>query len=99
MLENIKIGLLGLVLVVSSYGVYQISTVKTEMQTLKDEMSAKMTAINAFSANTSGNSAQNNQSAMPSQDILPSTESVVSGPTTSIKFDEEIHSFGTVQSC
>jgi hypothetical protein len=98
MLENIKIGLLGVVLVVSSYGVYQISTLKDDMQTLKDEMSAKMTAMSAYNVNTvSASGTQNNQTNIPAQDILPSTEVVSSGPKTSIKFDEEVHSFGTVE--
>mgnify|MGYP000082297899 FL=1 len=99
MMENIKIGLLGLITVLSGYSVYQVSTVKGEMETLKEEMSAKMTMFNAASSNANqqnATSVNTNPTTNPNTN-LPSTEVKNVGPTTSIKFGEEVHDFGTVE--
>jgi len=99
MMENIKIGLLGLITVLSGYSVYQVSTVKGEMETLKEEMSAKMTMFNAASSNANqqnATSVNTNPTTNPNTN-LPSTEVKNVGPTTSIKFVEEVHDFGTVE--
>lgn len=99
MMENIKIGLLGLITVISGYSVYQVSTVKGEMETLKEEMTAKMTMFNSSMNNNSGASSsvtQPNTSSQVKNNNLPSTEIKPQGPTTAIKFGEEIHDFGTV---
>jgi hypothetical protein len=98
MMENIKIGLLGLITVISGYSVYQVSTVKGEMETLKEEMSAKMTMFNAsVNSGVSNNSNVSTSVTQPQTNNLPSTEIKTQGPTTAIKFGEEIHDFGTVE--
>lgn len=97
MMDNIKIGLLGLITVISGYSVYQVSTVKAEMETLKEEMSAKMTMLKVSSSSTSPAATPNQNTPPNNTNNLPSTEIKSQGPTTSIKFDEEIHDFGTVE--
>lgn len=99
MMENLKIGLLGLITVISGYSVYQVSTVKAEMETLKEEMSAKMTLFNASVNNGGANSSSNASSSItsPQSNNLPTTEIKTNVPTTSIKFGEEVHDFGTVE--
>ena len=100
MIENIKIGLLGLALVVSSYSVYQVSVVKGEMDTLKDEFAAKVTSMNTLLAqqtNAANPTSNNNPVNQTNTNNLPTTEVVTSGPKTKIQFAEEIHDFGTVE--
>jgi len=98
-MDKINIGLLGVILIITSLGVYQTNSLKSEIADLKTEMNAKLTMYNATAkpdVNTN-NVAQNNPINNTTPNNLPSTETTKKGPTTSIKFSEEVYNYGKVE--
>lgn len=98
MLDKVKIGLIGLVLVISAYSVYQISALKGEINSLKNDLTTNISSLKNMQMNSqplgSSNTAvkpNTNANALPDNITKPK------GPTTAIKFAEEIHDFGTVE--
>lgn len=104
MLDKVKIGLIGLVLVISAYSVYQVSVLKEELNELSTDVT---TGINSLKTSQGANSnaqptgkqdnsnitaeLNNNSNPLPVNNVEPK------GPTTAIKFAEEVHHFGTVE--
>lgn len=95
MMDKVKLGLLGLVLVISAYGVYQISALKGEINTLKNDLTTNISSLKNIqsSQGTNANVPSPNMNTKP----LPVNETKPKGPITSIKFAEEMHEFGTVE--
>jgi hypothetical protein len=97
-MDKINIGLLGVILIITSLGVYQTNSLKAEITDLKTDLNAKLTTYNATTksdVNTNNNTLQNNQNL--NNNSLPSVETLKKGPTTNIKFAEEVHNYGSVE--
>lgn len=95
-MDKVKLGLLGAILVISAYGVYQVSSLKSEVSMLKEDMIANVNSIKSMQSAAQGSTISTN---ITNNDVnaLPENNSKPVGPTTSIKFAEEIHHFGTVE--
>ena len=99
-MDKINIGLLGVILIITSLGVYQTNSLKGEIEALRTDMNAKLTTYNATNkgdVNTSNNSVQNNPNQNLNNNSLPTTETTKKGPTTNIKFAEEVFNYGNVE--
>ena len=101
MLDKVKIGLIGLVLVISAYSVYQISVLKDELNKLSNDLTTSLSTLKTSQTNNAATN-QGNQSNISTNvnnksNPLPSNNNKSQGPTTSIKFAEEVHNFGTVE--
>ncbi len=98
-MDKVNIGLLGVILIITSLGVYQTNSLKAEIADLKTDLNAKLTTYNATNKSdvtNTNNTIQNN----PNQNLnnnLPTTETPKKGPTTNIKFAEEVHNYGSVE--
>ncbi|MCB9189414.1 MAG: DUF1573 domain-containing protein [Flavobacteriales bacterium] len=99
-MDKVKIGLIGLVLVLSAFSIYQISELKGEINDLRNDLTTNINALKSTQVAAGSNngvvtnpvsSNANNTNQLPSTNVKPV------GPTTSIKFAEEIHNFGTVE--
>lgn len=97
-MDKVKLGLLGLVLVISAYSVYQISSLKGEINTLRNDLTTNINSIKNINMNATPNNAGINSNTPPTNtNPLPVNETKPKGPTTAIKFAEELHNFGTVE--
>lgn len=97
-MDKINIGLLGVILIITSLGVYQTNSLKAEIADLKTDLNAKLTTYNATTksdVNTNNNALQNNQNL--NNNSLPTAETPKKGPTTNIKFAEEVFNYGKVE--
>lgn len=97
MVDKVKLGLLGLVLVISAYSVYQISALKGEINTLKNDLTTNISSLKNIQASNPNAGNANVPPANVNTNPLPVNETKPKGPTTSIKFAEELHHFGTVE--
>lgn len=95
-MDKVKLGLLGLILVISAYSVFQISSLKGEVEGLKDDLITNINSIKNMQSAAQGSTNQ-----VPpmntNNNALPDNVSKPAGPTTAMKFAEELHHFGTVE--
>lgn len=101
MLDKVKLGLLGLVLVISAVSVYQISSLKGEIETLRNDLTTNISSLKTMQTNSqnTANNSNNNTISTPVDNttVLPTNETKPKGLSTSIAFAEEMHNFGTVE--
>jgi hypothetical protein len=104
MLDKVKLGLLGLILVISALGVYQISTLKSEIETLKTDLNTNISSLKTAQANNAANNnagtnnkISTNVNTNTNTNPLPVTDTKPKKLPTSISFAEELHHFGTVE--
>lgn len=100
MLDKVKLGLLGLVLVISALSVYQISSLKGEISDLRNDMTANLSSLKTMNnsvPSTGTNDPNKITTKIENKNPLPTNNTKPQGPTTSIKFAEELHHFGTVE--
>jgi hypothetical protein len=88
--ENIKLGLIGLAIVIGAYSIVKTNSLETE---LNDRIDGILVAKQANSGTTSITPPVNIQG----QKTTPqSNQQTPVGPTTSVRFNEEVHNFGNV---
>lgn len=96
--DKIKLGLIGLSLVIGIYGIVKSSSVESSLN-------ERIDGILALKQSNNGTNASSN--AVPPVNLQPqgninnpstpqSNTQAPSGPTTSVRFNEEIHNFGNV---
>lgn len=87
--NKIAIGLAGLALVLGGYSLVKTSSLEANLEERIEGLYA-MKQTNNNSSNT------NPVNIQPTQNTPQSNTQVTSGPTTSVRFDKEIHNFGNV---
>lgn len=100
MLDKVKLGLIGLVLVISAYGVYEISVLRGEITELRNDMTANLNTLKTAHVSQPANGtndASKISTPIDNTNPLPVNNTKPVGPITSIKFTEEVHNFGTVE--
>ena len=100
MMEQVKVGLLGLLVVIGGVSIYQNSQLSTRIDDLETNVTIKVKdAVSQMKATPAPVAqAKPITPAPPVNNPLPSTitETVPTGPTTSMTFTEEMHTFGEV---
>ena len=105
MTNKITLGLVGVVLILSVYNTVQISNIKIE--NVIEQPNRSNTANNTVTPQPNNVAANPNMENINSQQLNPTTipnnqpnpnqmQAVPAGPTTSIKFKNEVHDFGNV---
>ena len=105
MTNKITLGLVGMVLIISVYNSVKISNIKIE--NVIEQPNRSNTANNAVDLQQSNSKANpnmedlntqplNSAAITPAQQNPSENKTVSSGPTTSIKFKNEVHDFGNV---
>jgi len=105
MTNKITLGLVGVVLILSVYNTVQISNIKIE--NVIEQPNRSNTANNTVVPQQNNLPANPNMENINSQKLNPTTitpnqqnpnqmQTISSGPTTSIKFKNEVHDFGNV---
>ncbi len=102
MLDKVKLGLIGLVLVISAYSVYQISVLNDEVSKLRADMTTNLSSLKTTQTNVQNSQPVDNSNVISTQmnnktNPLPNNNTKPKGPTTAIKFAEEVHHFGKVE--
>ncbi len=92
MIDKIKLILLSIVVILTAYNTYQISTI--EVPEKKYIPPAPLSNNNSLS---NKNIDQNNQAQIINNPLAPDFKKDKSGPTTSIKFENDIMDFGNVE--
>lgn len=85
--EKLKLGLIGLALVLGIYNIISTSN-------LESSVNERIDGIIAMKQNTKNNVAPSQ--IQPQNKVPQSNTQTPTGPTTSIKFDKEVHDFGKV---
>lgn len=101
MMDKVKIGLLGLVLVIGAYSVYQISSLRGEVDDLRNDLTTNFNSLKSTQLAGAPSKVSQDSPISTNTNIntnpLPNTNVKPAGPTTSIKFAEEVHNFGKVE--
>ena len=88
--ENIKLGLIGLALLLGVYSVVKTNSIEAELtERIDGLLVVKQSNISTSSTVPSAN-------LQPQKNIPQSNQQQPAGPATSIRFNEEIHNFGNV---
>ncbi len=96
MMDKIKIGLLGVILVLVAYNTVSLSGVNKNMDALETNVMTKLENVKAATqtpAVVAPTSIANPATPPP---VMPTTQTKPVGPTTNVKFDEDLHDFGAV---
>jgi len=95
-MDKIKIGLLGVILVLVAYNTVTLSGVTDKMKALETNVMTKLNNVKVATpapAVVAPTTISNPATPPP---VMPTTQAKPVGPSTNVKFDQDLHDFGSV---